>query len=261
MRGRAEKPLSERNPWKWILAFILAVASHGVWLFWLDTTWALPRDRMPPTPEWTLVTLSGETTGQPLADLLYVWSPSAFALPTSLGFSRALITEEIRLRPPLQSPSETSMLLDRTHVHRDAAPAVVLPRWEQLRSTLDAEALRLPTPPAQPGPDRTPPPPAPRVAHMESVAERAAERMTLPEGIARWGTSAWSAELSLNIDEWGVVTGVIMEQRAPSEAINAQLLRGVYAWRWEPADRTDRVRVRVVYHGAPNASPPSGEAR
>lgn len=251
MKREAERSMSERNPWNWILACVLAIASHLLWFFWLDTSWSLPRGNTGFTaPQWTMVPLSGDTATQPLADMLGVWSPATFALPTSLGFSRSLLTEEIRLRPPLQSPSDIAMVLDREQLTRDAEPVVALPEWEYMRVKLDAEPLRVPVPSAVGDDERTLLPPAPRVEYMEGVDARPAEHMLLPEDGHLWGPTPWSAELTLHIDAWGVVTRVVVAQRVPDDSINHELIRAVYRWRWAPADREDTARVRIVYHGA-----------
>ena len=256
MTEHAENTWIERNPWKWVLAFMLAVASHGVWLFWLDTTWAVPRDAPPAAPPWTLATLSEDGTDQSLANVLHVWSPAAFALPTSRGFSRALITEEISLRPPLHSPSEPALSLDRDRLRPAAVEAIFLPGWEQMRVKLDAQPLPLTTP-VRADPVGAPIlPPVPQVAYVDGVEERRAEHMALTEDVHLWGHTAWTAELTLYMDPWGVVRRVIVDQRAPDEQVMAHLVREVSAWRWTPAERSDTARVRIVYYGARKADAP-----
>ncbi len=254
MTEHAENTLTERNPWKWVLAFVLAVASHGVWLFWLDTTWAVPREAPPAAPRWALAAWAENDTDHPLANILDVWSPATFALPTARGFSRALITEEISLRPPLHSPSEPALSLDRDRLRPAAVEAIFLPGWEQMRVKLDAQPLPLTTP-VRADPVAAPVlPPAPQIAYVDGVQERRAEHMALTEDAALWGNTGWTAELTLYMDPWGVVRRVVVDQRAPDEQVTAQLVREAYAWRWTPAERSDTARVRVVYYGSPTTN-------
>jgi len=253
MTEHADNTLTERNPWKWVLAFVLAVASHGVWLFWLDTTWAVPRDVPPKASRWALATWSEDDADLSLANVLDVWSPATFALPTSRGFSRALMTEEISVRPPLHSPVEPALSLDRDRLRPAPVAAVFLPEWAQMRVKVDAQPLPLTTP-VRADPVAAPVlPPTPHIAYVDGVEERQAEHMALTEDVDLWGNTGWTAELTLYMDPWGVVRRVIVDQRAPDEQITAHLVREAYAWRWAPADQSDTARVRVVYYGAPKA--------
>ncbi len=243
------------------MACLLALVGHGVWFFWLDaTTWAVPRDTTPPPPEWTFVQLYGDAPNRPLTDMLDVWSPAAIALPTPTGFSRPLLTEEIRLRPPLHSPSETVMLLERQRARPETHSAVTLPEWKELREQMDARPLRLPPAPV-PEPDRPEfPPPVPQVTLLDGVDGRQTEQMALTENATAWGTAPWTAELLVRIDPWGVVNRVVVHQRSSHEPANEHVVREAYTWRWTPSEQADSARVRVVYYGVPPGEPPAREA-
>lgn len=237
------------------MACLLAVIGHGIWFFWLDITWAVPRDAVPSPPRWTLVTRPDTTPDHPLTQMLEVWSPAAFALPTPVGFSRPLLTEEIRLRPPLHSPSETAMLLERRRVQPPAESAVTLPEWEQLREQIEAHPLRLPSAPT-PQPDApVTPSPVPIVHRLDGAEHRDVEHMTMTEDTTLWGTTSWSAELVLHIDPWGTVNQALVHRRAAYEPANKRLIQDAHTWRWAPADQADIVRIRLVYEGAPPVTP------
>ncbi len=234
-----------------MLAVVLAVSSHAIWFFWLDTSsWAHPEEAAPEQPTWTLLTWPMDDEDHPLANALEIWSPAHFALPVAHGFSRPLLEEEVRVRPPVQRPVETAMVRERSDSVPTADPAVRLPEWSELRVHLDVQELHLPAP-TMPEPARIAErSPVPRVQRVKGMGDRASERLDLTEDAALWGTGPWSAKLSLHVDEWGAVTRVILDQRTPDTAVNEQLVRQAAAWRWAPADRTDTVRVRVIYGGA-----------
>ncbi len=249
---RPDEELAERNPWKWVIAFLLAVVSHGVWLFWLDTTWVTPRDTAAAVPPMHLVTWPYDDDDSPhaLRNVLGVWSAATFSLPSEVGFSRSLLREEIRLRPPLHSPSESAMLLDRERVRRSETElAVTLPAWDELRVYVGEIPLRDVPAPAPREMDPAALPAAPRVEYHDSANEREPETIRFSEEPGMWGEEPWAVDLTVYIDRWGAVDRVVMEQRTPYEEVDGQLLRDVHRWRWTPGTTNMMAQVRVTYPG------------
>ncbi len=184
------------------------------------------------------------------SNYLTTWSPTLFALPDTMGFSRTVIFTDIAVRPPVDRPPTELLTLDRVPLSGQERPVIPLPDWAQVQGHRQDLALALPAPErVWREPDRLPDP-LPRVEQWVAGADRPVEDASFPSGSGMWGDRPWRAEAVLHVNAEGSVVQVMLATKPDEPDVTQPLLRALYAWRWAPVRADHRTRVWIAYPGA-----------
>ena len=246
MTGRSGRR-RRRNPWKWLGALSAAVAFHAVWFYTLNYQWRHPEPATASPTPWRVLHKddASEMTAWYYAN---EWrSPEGFGLPRAYGFSRLLLQERVPMRPPVDRPPVVDLTWPRPSVaERRAPPAVYSPEvayWRQPLEWPAVDGLQRRSRPT------TAEPPIPRINRVDPASGRLMEQLTWPEERGTWGRVAWTAVLALSVNEYGVVTEALLDQRTDDPDVNALLLQSALRWRWTVSETRDWVRVEIEYAG------------
>jgi hypothetical protein len=247
--------------WHWILAVLIALLLQVFGWIWLK-----PRDvfarpqRHPPRLTYAANRRDMSTERTPGQQVQSVWSPVLFSLPTSVGFSRSLLTDGANsMRPPLQAPSTSSLFLMRPPRSTVEQPwAVRLPRGAR------AMAMATPGGPAllavtqdvftAAGGERSEG--ELDITFSGSLNRELFESMSIPE-VCR-GMESWTIDAHVRVDTRGNVMHVIYNS-FPKHAQAALLRQALYKWRAVPADDSRAGRIKIFYHGRPGPAATGGQ--
>jgi len=210
----------------WLWAVLLGVGWHAVWWTWLEPAWTPRRMKRPrPVQIAYLAPEVGDLSPRERAgSLRNVWSPAYFALPSSVGFSRAVLEEELMVAPPLETPMERPRFLEPAS--SSLLPPV--PRRKPLAERVVHEsAHRLPSPSAapvfRPGAKQTTD--VVRISFSPALANRAPLELPLPSAPRLPQTQSWKSEATVQVDAFGFVEHVFLNTPAPSPGWAAMLSR------------------------------------
>ncbi|GEM_PF-602829 len=250
-------PARREHPGPWIAALGMTLLIHGFWFGMLEYQWAPPIAQHKSAPTLLWVDLREPERYADWRAATAWQAPNLFALPHVYGFSRHRLQDRVSMRPPVDQPSPGDLTLSWSAAQAMAqAAAIDEPTVDALAWRIAETSLPLPDEPAPttasaPAPLLPSAVVAPRIRAIQTPEPRPIEQLHWPEGAAYWGTTAWTAEVVLRIDEQGVVTEALLDRRTPDSEINARLLNAVYGWRWAVGDQSARVRVSISYAGAP----------
>lgn len=126
-----------------LVSLLTAVLLHALWLM---MPWSRPLRPSEPPPR-TVLNFQPESTG-------FLWSPTLFSLPTSLGFSGARDRQSQTVAmPPLESPLDLSMPMSSMPMDLLPPAASPMQRMTPRFAPLTSETAELP-PESRPGPHR-----------------------------------------------------------------------------------------------------------
>ena len=229
------EPIARRRYWVW--AVLIALGWHAAWATWLAQAHIPKRSLNPPRLAITYLPELNRDVDSTLqhGELLRVWSPSLFALPTATGFSGGLPVEQRGIKPPLDALKERALFVDRQGASNSRGGET------RLAEKVALEVARL----------TAPPPPGVTEPVFETVKTRkkvdACEVFFMGEledsGIRVLDVSqdgldgvrgAWTAEAQLHVSEDGVVNHAFLIRRTPDEEFDRRLLSKLRAMRFQP---------------------------
>jgi hypothetical protein len=85
--------------------------------------------------------------------------------------------------------------------------------------------------------------------HVELVEGADLRSTPFPVPDSALGDTAWSAEVSIDLDAAGVPARVLVESADAPAGVRNEIARGVHRWRGEPSGMDAMVRARIVYAG------------
>jgi hypothetical protein len=241
---------------------VIATAWFGAWAVLLNPASPRAPRAAPPVPRVVYLPAESETltpTGA-TAEARMLWSPVLFSLPTSLGFSRDALTNEVRMRPPLGQYGGFTNFLERTT--HDAPVLEPLP-------SADLRQAAAGTPEVVAMPDSESP-----AFDLVSASTSALFQVMLLDGLAGrrfaearlpvhpWvnGAKPWEAVAYLELDGGGRVVHAFIENPSPSETLNARLAQVLRGWRLAEPGSADSGRVVFRNKGrTPESAGPAGE--
>lgn len=237
----------------WLMAVLVAFGAHAFWLWGME--WSTPpaSAESSSSARWVLQFWDEAEASDALQDQLAVSSPTLFALPGSVGFSRTWLADEIAVRPPVDQPPEITMQLARQR-SADEQWVVPLPNRSALLAEVGRKSLPIPRPSPQAVANGEWPDPVPSVVELRGAEGRTAESLAWPAGTTYWGADGWHAVGMITVDSSGTVTHVVLDQRPDEGDVAQQLVRTLHRWRWRPADEATLVHFAVSYPGAPRTS-------
>lgn len=176
-------------------------------------------------------------------DIRSLWSPSAFALPTPLGFSHSLRRERARLAPPVQVRRPPP-------AYGDSPPPPAMARGENpVRRWDGAAAASVGFPSAGAVfPPKAPEPDAPRMAFPEGWESRLFSGIDLD--FASWTNAPWSAQVEMRFDGNGVPVSMLLARATGLPEMDRRLARSANGWRLLDAQAP---RAGVVAWNSPGA--------
>ena len=234
-RGTAYCPIHSGNPrivWFW--AVLLAVGWHGLWGWLFSPARAVSTIAPLRVPQVSYMPVNADgRDGEALnADIRALWSPVLFSIPTPMGFSRSVLTNEVGVRPPLGQSMAFSNFLERSALPVQASPLVTIPALNDIvAETIKSLALN------ETDPSRVTPVPATggevQVEFLQGLAERKPANLNLPRHPWIKGDKAWEIVLYIEFGEDGLVRQVFVESPTESESLNAALAQGAWKLRLE----------------------------
>jgi hypothetical protein len=237
---------SKRGYLGWIPAAALALVWHVLWGFWLGPAEPVsgaggsgaPLLSFLPAPK----TESGDDS--PVADGLALWSPAIFSLPSTVGFSRAALTNGTGARPPLQVPGGASVFLDR-QVHAEPEPGFrFAPDLEEsVREVLTNLSERLPESPVFGSSLTTET--AVQVELSSGLEKKRVGTMDVPPDNVLLKDKPWEVAAFVEFNEEGKVSGVFLETKSEFEDVDASLIRAL--WRWQLENAKEPLSGRVTF--------------
>jgi len=215
----------------WFAAIFLAVELNALWFVWLSP--AEPEHKAPVSVPGSLVYLQMSTSDVDTAEstISYassVWSPVLFALPTADGYSGLVLGSARTMRPPLRSPHEAVVLLDRpispvnheTAVQLASLSAYIGKAHGDYDPMLERSNIHLK--------------PADTSGLLLQFVGRFTsddfEQTQLPETLLITD-SPWEAVVSFAIDENGIPSRVLIENSEGNKNRTYQLVRAIRQWR------------------------------
>jgi hypothetical protein len=179
-------------------------------------------------------------------DVRALWTPSAFALSSPVGFSHSLRRERAGLTPPVQTARPAVAFLENP----GPVPALDLAKRGHRRlaaSETQAEFLVS----ASVFPPRVPEREEPRLSFPDGWESRLFSGIDLNFGA--WTNSAWSARVEMRFDAKGVPVSMMLAQASGIPELDSRLARSVSGWRLlEPS----AARTGVVAWSCPGAESP-----
>ena len=169
-----------------------------------------------------------DSSGAGAWEVRAVKSPVVFSLPSTMGFSRELDSQDVRTRLSFQQQVRAERFLE------------IAPSIKAAEERLDPQAWMVSaraTEPAVPsralkgGKERTS---SRRVVMAPELMPRLMGGVVLPPELNMGGGKAWEVRASVSISVQGAVEHVFLEQPLESEPLNQQVLRLLYSLRFKP---------------------------
>ena len=250
-RGAACCPIHSGKPrvvWFW--AVLLAIGWHGFWGWFFSPADAIPGAAPARTPQVSYMPVHADgRDGEALsADIRALWSPVLFSIPTPMGFSRSVLTNEAGVRPPLGQPMMFSNFLERGASSISASPLVTLPPL----TDMVAQAVNSLTPAgAGPSPIDVGPATAEevRIEFLQGLARTPPANLKLPRHPWINGDKAWEMVLYIEFDEEGIVRQVFAESPTESDTLNAAIVQAAWKLRLEPSEGPAVGRIVIRNRG------------
>lgn len=240
------EPVARRRFWSW--AVVLAVLWHVAWFTTVTHRVPPARAYHPPRTQVAYVALPADADrGRSVQEnILRVWSPALFALPTSTGFSGGATEERMGIKPPLQVPAGPAFLIART----PSAPAretesrldrKVQSAFDRLRAAPEVgsdEPVFSPMLPSVPA--------SLSLSFLGGLSTLLAEPSNLPVP-AEMPAGVWMAEAEMRVSREGHVQHVFLVQRTPTAELDQHVVKALRVLRFEPLQEALTGRVRVHY--------------
>lgn len=221
-----------------LFALCLAVGAHVLWMM-------LPVEPFPSTREPveasapTIIVLPDSGPG--------VWSPVLFALPSSIGFSKPVISDEVTTRPPLGQSADLSLPL-------------TAPLWEAQGELAHTTAPVFQTP-YVPVTDlkagqRTTPPSPPRSTGwtLDLVAGNAPEVLVFrPPANTDAFVDGFELRGSIRFDAYGTVRNLVLDRPAGLTKGQRDIVKSLYGARIPRSERNvsaGMIRFHLLYREA-----------
>lgn len=250
-RMSAEQP--KRRPGEglvpWIPFAAISIALHAGWWLLVPAGSAMPEPRERAAPP--AFAYAGGTAASG-GDLLAVWSPVLFSVPTRMGFSAPLLADVANLTPP-QNPNPAAPVLAERGSYQP--PAAGPGPHARLTSSISSLVVRAVSAPAF----------APRksstniLLHILWTDQRGTPRYQSVDvgGADPWtDRKPWEAQAVLELSEQGSVNHVFLEKPTTSKDRNAALVRILSALNMGPHDMARFGRVTVRFEGVASAEAP-----
>lgn len=239
--------LARAGPW-WP-AVLVAVALHAAWAAVLAPSPAAPRGGPPAAPSvaYMPMRVDGPGGAPAEADVRTLWSPALFSLPTHVGFSGSMLTNELRTYPPVGMRPVQPLYLERA----PSSSPVVFPAPALGAAVASAPghlAARRLDAPAFP-PRAATGTPATRVELSGELVGRRFEDPALPAELRGEGDKPWDITVYVETDADGRVARVLIEGSTAPEAAAGKVARVLRTWRLEQVDGPARGRVTLRYPG------------
>ena len=183
-----------------------------------------PRRADPPRMSWWPGAQGSVFEDRLAADIRTLWSPSAFALPTPLGFSHSLRRERARLAPPVEV-QRPPLAFGELPLPAARSPGEISVR---LRWAREEQAVAFPSA-AGVFPPKAPEPDVPRMAFPEGWESRLFSGIDL--NFAAWTNMPWSARIEMRFDGKGVPVSMLLAQSTGLPETDQRLARSASGWR------------------------------
>ena len=250
-RGTAYCPIHSGNPrivWFW--AVLLAVGWYGLWCWLLRPAKAVSTAAPLRVPQvsYMRVNTDGRDGEALTADIRALWSPVLFSIPTPMGFSRSVLTNEVGVRPPLGQSMGFSNFLERSAQAVPASPLVVVPTLndivaEAMKSLTLDEAGSSPVTPVPAKGEEV------QVELLQGLGERTPANMNLPHHPWIRGDKAWEIVLYVEFGADGIVRQVFIESPTESESLNAAMAQAAWKLRLDKQEAPVSGRIVVRNRG------------
>ncbi|NLB66569.1 MAG: hypothetical protein GX803_08885 [Lentisphaerae bacterium] len=228
----------ERAGWRMaVLAVLVWFAALG-FLLKVVRPPARPPAALPSPVRWLpgAVLFDSAAPAGPAADLRVAWSPSVFALPGPVGFSRGLRSGRAELAPPDQPVGYGAL------GSPDPAPLAGAPSPSLVETSLGVEADIKPFwPGGRVFPARTPEPGRAVILFSDGWEARLFSGMDLT--FESWTDQAWTAQIDLQFDAGGIPRSALLARPSGLSAVDQRLVRQVQTWRLLDAEASRAGRV------------------
>jgi hypothetical protein len=244
------KPIP-RGWWPWTAAAGLSLSLHLGWFLLMDVESAPAYQRQ--IEMLPLRTMTIEDESSEWRELLAMYSPSTFALPSRAGFSRPLLEGAISLRPPVQPATEYAMLLERSElagVQQDRM--IVFPSLDSVRRRVPEFELMTGSADSQAPIPATRQAGVPSWQIIQAPPDRAIDHHALTAPAQGWGATPWLVECRIIVDADGWVRQVLLERRSPSAELNAHLVRQLHGWRWPAKSGAEPLHMQIILRYVPS---------
>jgi hypothetical protein len=219
-----------------LLASALAVALHG--LLFLAVRPGLNGGRvggMPVAPQTSYLPRAPGKLPMAGNEVRILGSPVLFSLPSGMGFSRALMQQDVATRlDTLSRPQESEQFLAIDTAARDTARQLVTP--DLLLSSGKGGAPALPEGIFPASENR---PSARRVTIVPELKERLIGGIVLPPALNQEVPQGWEVSASMSVSELGTVEHVFLNRPLEPAALNQQVLQLLYGLRFKPGAAVD----------------------
>jgi hypothetical protein len=162
-------------------------------------------------------------------------SPVLFALPSSLGFSRALMQQDVSTRlDTLSRPQQSEQFLAIDPAAGDATRQLVTPGL--MVSSMSGGIPALPNGIYPAAVNR---PSARRVTIVPALRERLIGGIVLPPALNQEVPQGWEVSATMSVSGLGTVEHVFLNRPLEPPALNQQVLQLLYGLRFKPGEPVD----------------------
>lgn len=232
----------------WVVAALVMGGLHLLWLIWLVPAPAGYRAsyRAPTRLAFLTSVVDGAGGG---GDPRALWSPILLSLPTPMGFSGAVVSDELHVRPALDAPPGRARFLERER-YEERVP-------DPSRHARDLSLAVRPAAETEPDPGH-PPHPVPEPGLSTTFDPVPLEHAPWPPGSAP-ATNDWHLGARLVLDAGGDVRAVFLEVPSSDPLLNRRAARVLRRWRGDPGEDGRIIHVVLNYVAGPPAAAPPGE--
>ena len=239
----------------WAMAALLMFGLHLLWLIWLVPSPARYHTPYRPPTRFSFLTARavGEAAGvDPQGDARVLWSPILLSLPTPMGFSGAVVSESLDVRPSLEAPPGHARFLERERYDRPPPDPGRQVRDLDLAAPVELDldpGARPPPPTREPGLTILPMTDGPPLVDTPWPAN----------GSGATTGGDWRVTARLVFGAEGQVRAVFLEDAAGDPAVNRLAARALRLWRTEPGSDGRVARVSLSYLAVPPETRASDE--
>ena len=215
---------------EWIIAAGAALSLHLLLFMAVTPSRGLAAGEKPPPPQTRYMLASAGDEASAESDVRTVRSPVVFSLPSAMGFTQELLSNDVRTKLSFSQPVKTEHFLEERNVPQYAGERLA-PIGLMISGMEKEPALPLAGAAAEPTHLV-----ASRVVLAPELKSRLVCGIVLPSELNGAVDKPWEVHASISVSEQGAVRHILLEQPLQSPERNQQILRLLYSLRFKAGE-------------------------
>jgi len=215
---------------EWIIAAGAALSLHLLLFMAVAPSRGLAAGQTasPPRTRYMLASTGDESSAE--SDVRTVRSPVVFSLPSAMGFTQELLSNDVRTKLSFSQPVKTEHFLEDRSIPQYAGEQ--LAPIKLMLSSMEKEPA-LPVAGVDVEPTHIV---ASRVVLAPELKSRLVGGIVLPSELNGAVATPWEVHASISVSEQGAVRHILLEQPLESPERNQQILRLLYSLRFKAGE-------------------------